>query len=194
MKRTFSLLLTGILFLSSPTFSQIQKGNILVGGDIANLGLGLRKGSVFTMRIDPKLAYFIKDNVAIGAYIDLGVQAFRGTTAFDYGVGVLGRYYFPDKNNENPLRHSRFFVEGNVGFTGANVSGGGNSTNGLGIGFGPGYAYFITPNVGLETLLKYNGLVGFGNATTQSNLNLNIGFQIYLPTRKLRTRIENDVK
>ena len=194
MKKTFFLLLTGILFLSVPVFSQIQKGNILVGGDIANLDLGLRKGSVFTMRIDPKLAYFIKDNVAIGAYIDLGLQTFSGTTAFDYGVGALGRYYFPDKNDENPLRHSRFFVEGNAGFTGANVSGGGNSTNGLGLGIGPGYAYFITPNVGLETLLKYNGIVGFGNATTQSNLNLNIGFQIYLPTRKLRTKIENDVK
>jgi len=192
MKKTFSFL-AGTFLLSIPVFSQIQKGNILVGGDIANFDLGLRKGSAFTMRIDPKLAYFIRDNVAIGAYVDLGVQTFSGTTAFDYGVGVLSRYYFPDKNNENPLRHSRFFVEGNVGFTGANVSGGGNSTNGLGIGFGPGYAYFITPNIGLETLLKYDGLVGFGNATTQSDLNLNVGFQIYLPTRKLR-RVANDVR
>ncbi|MEP6595022.1 MAG: hypothetical protein ABJA71_03705, partial [Ginsengibacter sp.] len=64
----------------------------------------------------------------------------------------------------------------------------------LGLGFGPGYAYFITPNIGLETLLKYNGIIGFGNATTQSNLNLNVGFQIYLPTRNLKTRLENDIK
>jgi hypothetical protein len=193
MKKIFSFLVE-IFLLSLPAFSQIQKGNILVGGDIANFDLGLRKGSVFTMRVDPKLAFFIQDNVAVGAYIDLGLQTFSGTTAVNYGAGLLGRYYFPNKNNDNLLRHSRFFMEGNVGFTGTDVSDGGNSTNGLGLGIGPGCAYFITPNIGLETLLKYNGLIGFGNATTQSDLNLNVGFQIYLPTRKLRTRVANDVK
>ena len=194
MKKTLSLLFAAIFLLSVPVFSQIQRNSILVGGDIANFDLGLRKGSVFTMRIDPKLAYFIQDNFAVGAYIDLGLQTFSGTTVFDYGVGALSRYYFPDKNDQNPLRHSRFFAEANVVITGVNVSGGGSSTNGLGLGVGPGYAYFITPNIGLETLLKYNGLVGFGDATTQSNLNLNIGFQIYLPTRKLRTKLESDVR
>jgi hypothetical protein len=193
MKNKFFLFLTGLIFLSLPGISQIQRGNILVGGDIANFDLGLRKGSVFQMRIDPKLAFFIRDNVALGGYLDFGLQTVSGTTYIDYGVGALGRYYFPDKNNQNPLRHSRFFAEGNVGITGVNVSGG-SSTNGLGLGIGPGYAYFITPNIGLETLLKYNGVVGFGNATTQSDLNLNVGFQIYLPTRNLRSNVENDVR
>jgi hypothetical protein len=193
MKKTLSFF-TAIFLLVTSAFSQIQKGNILVGGDIANFDLGLRKGSAFTMRIDPKLAFFIRDNVAVGGYVDLGLQTFSGTTAFNYGVGALARYYFPDKNNNNPLMHSRFFVEGNVGFTGQDVSDGGSSTNGLGLGFGPGYAYFITPNIGLETLLKYNGIVGFGNATTQSDLNLNVGFQIYLPTRKLRSKVASDIK
>lgn len=180
--------------LSAPVIAQIQHGNILVGGDIANFDLGLRKGSPFTMRINPKLAFFTRDNIALGAYIDLGLQSFTGSTSFTYGFGALGRYYFPDKKDITPLRHSRFFAEGNVGLTGINVSHGGNSTNGLGLGIGPGLAYFITPNIGLETLLKYTGVVGFGNATTQSDLNLNVGFQIYLAARKIREKVTNDVK
>ncbi len=197
MKKTFSLFIAGFIalsLLSVPAFSQIQKGNILVGGDIANFNLGLEKGSVFSMTINPKLGFFIQDNLAVGPDINLGLSSFSGTTAFSYGIGALARYYFSDKANITPLRHSRIFLEGTAGFRGENVSGGGSSTNGLGLGVGPGYAYFITPNIGLETLLKYNGLVGFGNETTQSNLNLSVGFQIYLPSKNLKSKLSNDVK
>ncbi len=193
MKKTIFLFLAAFFLLSGACFAQIQKGNILAGGDIANFDLGLKKGSAFNMRIDPKLAFFIQNNVALGAYLTFDLSSFSGSTSITYGVGALGRYYFADKNNQNPLRHSRFFLEGNVGLTGENVSGG-SGTNGLGLGIGPGYAYFITPNIGLETLLKYNGVVGFGNATTQSDLNLNVGFQIYLPSHNLKTKVSNDVR
>ncbi|MDQ6761073.1 MAG: hypothetical protein M3015_00425 [Bacteroidota bacterium] len=195
MKKIIFLFTTSVFLLSIPAFSQIQQGNILAGGDIANFNIGLQKGSAFSMRIDPKLAFFIKDNVAVGAYIDFGLQTIPGSTGTitTYGVGALARYYLSDKSDMSPLRHSRIFFEGNVGISGINVPGGSN-TNGLGIGIGPGLAYFITPNVGLETLLKYNGLLGFGNTTTQSNLNLNVGFQIYLPSKKLRSKIKSDVK
>jgi len=193
MKRKLLLILSGIFLLSVSAYPQIQKGNVLAGGDIANFNIGLRSGSAFQMTIDPKLAFFIQDNLAIGAYINFGLTTVAHSTATSYGVGGLARYYFNDKKNMTPLRHSRFFIEGNVGINGENVSGG-SSTNGLGLGIGPGYAYFITPNVGLETLLKYNGIVGFGNATTQSNLNLNVGFQIYLPSHKLKSRLENDTR
>ncbi len=194
MKKTLSLFFAGIFMLSVTGYSQIEQGNILVGGNIANFNIGLEKGSVFSMTINPKLGFFIKDNLAVGPDILLGLQSFSGTTAFNYGIGALGRYYFGDKQNISPLRHSRFFLEGTAGFRGANVSNGGSSTNGLGLGIGPGLAYFITPNIGLETLLKYNGLVGFGNETTQSDLNLSVGFQIYLPSRNLKSKIANDVK
>lgn len=194
MKKTLTLFLTAAVLLGFTADAQIQKGNILAGGDIANFNLGLRNGSDFSMNINPKLAFFVKDNVAIGGMVNIGLVTGGGVTIFDYGVGALGRYYFADKNNLTPLRHSRFFAEGNVGISGQNVSGGGISTNGLGLGLGPGYAYFITPSIGLEVLLKYDGVIGFGNAVTQSNLNLNVGFQIYLPSRGLKSRITNDVK
>ncbi|WP_018615606.1 hypothetical protein [Segetibacter koreensis] len=171
--------------------AQIQRGNVLVGGDIANFNLGLNKGSQFSMLIDPKAAWFIRDNTAIGAYAELGlVTGGDAGTTVNYGVGALARQYLSG-NALNAVKHTRFFLEGNVGIEGQNISGSGNSTNGLGLGVGPGIAYFITPNIGLEGLLKYRGRVGFGNETTSSNLNLNVGFQIYLPGRTVRQAATN---
>jgi hypothetical protein len=106
-------------------------------------------------------------------------------------VGALGRYYINDPKVE-VLKHGRLFFEGNVGIQGVSLAGGSNTT-GLGLGIGPGYAYFITNNIALETLLKYNGIVGFGSQAYNSSLNLGVGFQIYLPGKRIKS-IMNDVK
>lgn len=194
MKKTCIFFIASLLFISLPGFSQIQKGNILVGGNLANFNLGLEKGSPFSMSLEPKAGFFIKDNVAVGGYVNFGLQTLPGSTGSitTYGVGALARYYLGATEAPSFIKHTRIFFEGNAGISGKNVPNGSN-TNGLGIGIGPGIAYFITPNIGLETLLKYNGLVGFGNTTAQSDLNLNVGFQIYLPSKKLRSTIKNDV-
>lgn len=174
--------------------AQIQRGNVLVGGDIANFNLGLNKGSRFSMDINPKAAWFIKDNTAVGAYAELGLATGGGSGTFvSYGFGALARQYFSG-NALNVLRHTRFFLEGNLGLEGTNDSQSGSSTNGLGIGIGPGLAYFITPNIGLEGLLKYRGRLGFGSETTSSNLNLGVGFQIYLPGRSTVSKAKSDIQ
>ncbi len=192
MKKLIGILIVSMILFSNKSKAQIQKGNILVGGDIAGFNLTLGGGGAFQATIDPKIAFFIRDNTAVGAYIDFGLATAKdaGTTT-RYGVGVLGRYYVSDPKID-VLRQGRLFFEGNVGIQGVSLSSGSNTT-GLGIGIGPGYAYFITSNIGLETLLKYNGIVGFGSQAYRSNLNLGIGFQIYLSTRRAR-KIVNDVK
>ncbi len=179
MKKIISLVSVALLFFVFTSQAQLQRGNLLVGGDIANFSLDLNKGGSFSMRLDPKLAFFIKNNLAVGPYLNIGLATAKSAgTSVSYGVGAFGRYYLND-SSMNLLKHGRFFLEANVGIEGDNPSVGEN-TNGLGLGFGPGYAYFITPNIGLETLLKYQGIVGFGSKPTSSNLNLSIGFQIYL--------------
>ena len=173
--------------------AQIQKGNVMVGGNFANLDLGLNGAKVFSIDVTPKAAWFIQDNVALGGYVNLGIQTAKGSsTTTNYGVGALGRYY--TGADVEVLKHGRFFAEANAGLGGINVSDGGGHTNGLDLGVGPGFAYFITPNIGLETLLKYKGVVGFGNAVNQSNLNLSFGLQIYLPGRSTANKVRNDVK
>lgn len=192
--KKFTVLLATVLIASAYVGkAQIQKGNVLVGGDLADFSLGLNKGSQFSLDLSPKAAWFIRDNTALGAYVNLGLLTGAGAgTNVNYGVGALARRYLGG-NALGVLRHTRFFLEGNVGIEGVNYSHG-ESTNGLGIGIGPGLAYFITPNIGLEGLLKYQGLLGFGTAATSSNLNLNVGFQIYLPGRTAIRNVKRDVQ
>lgn len=189
-------LLATIIVAATTVFAanaQIQKGNIMVGGNLTNINLGLDDPKIFSIDITPKAAWFIQDNVALGGYVNFGLQtAKNSSTTTSYGIGALGRYY--TGNDVEVLKHGRFFAEATAGIGGVNVSNDGGNTNGLNLSVGPGFVYFITPNIGLETLLKYNGLIGFGSATTQNNLNLSFGFQIHLPGQKAANKVKNDVK
>ena len=197
MKKIFAaLVLISSFFITQKSNAQLQRGNVLVGGDIANFSLGLDKGSYFTLTIDPKAAWFIKDNLAVGGFVNLGLITAKGTnTETIYGVGALARYYLGtnEVNTDAILKHTRLFVEGTAGLEGDNVSHGA-TTNGLGLSIGPGVAYFIAPNIGLEGLLKYHGIVGGGNDALRNTLNFNFGFQVYLPGRATRNKVMNDVK
>lgn len=185
MRRVFLIVAIALASVAQ-TKAQIQQGNVMVGGDLANIQLGLNKGGNFNVRIDPKAAWFIRDNFAVGAYANLGLATAKGAgSSISYGVGPLARYYIND-NSVNLLQHSRFFVEGNAGIEGNNPAVGSN-TNGLGLGIGPGIAYFVTPNIGLEALVKYNGIVGFGSSVSNSLINVGFGFQIYLPSSKIKS-------
>lgn len=193
MKKFTLCLLTAIMGVGLSASAQIQKGNVLVGGNFANLNLGLSGSKVFSLDITPKAAWFIEDNIALGGYANIGLRTAKNqATTTNYGLGALGRYY--TGNDTELLKHGRLFGEATLGFGGTNTSQGGGNTNGLAFSFGPGFAYFITPNIGLETLLKYNGVAGFGNTGYQNNLSLSFGFQIYLPGQRTISKVKGDVK
>lgn len=193
MKKFTLLTLIAIVAIGFKANAQIQRGNVLVGTDLASFNLGLDAPNVVNINITPKAAWFIQDNVALGGYANFGLQTanHQGTTT-TYGIGALGRYYTGD--DVSILRHGRLFGEATFGFGGTNVSDGGGNTNGLNLSVGPGFAYFITPSLGLETLLKYNGLIGFGDQTYQSTITLNFGFQIYLPGAKTMKKVAHDMQ
>ncbi|AZA48588.1 hypothetical protein EG346_10500 [Chryseobacterium carnipullorum] len=193
------LIFAGILAatgLTATANAQIQKGNWLVGSSLLTSNFGLNTGGGYSIAIQPKGAYFIQDNVAVGGYVNLGISKVTNgsPTRFDYAVGGLGRYYLSpgEKGVDNLLNHGRWFFEGNVGIGGSSVENG-NSTTGLDFGVGPGYSYFITPNIGLEGLVKYQGQAGFGSEGLNSNITFNVGFSIYLPTSKAK-EVANDVR
>lgn len=193
--------------------AQIQEGNVMLGADLGSgvagtttngslfgANFNLNKGGGFDIGISPKVGYFVKDNVMLGGVVNFGYNKSASVTASDgstsstktttYGIQGLGRYYASDGQVDNLLKHGRFFVEANAGLAGRNVSGGG-TTNGFAFGFGPGYSYFITPNVGLETLIKYNGLAGGGNMGYQHSIGINFGLQVYLPSSKIKSAVKN---
>ncbi len=193
------LILSGILAvagLATTANAQIQRGNWMVGSSILSSNFGLNTGGGYSIALQPKAAYFIDDNVAVGGYVNLGFSKVTNgsPTRFDYAVGGLGRYYLSpgEKGVDNLLNHGRWFFEGNLGVGGSSVENG-ISTSGLDFGVGPGYSYFITPNIGVEGLVKYQGQAGFGSEGLNSNITFNVGFSIFIPTSKGRDVI-NDVK
>ncbi|WP_144282801.1 porin family protein [Chryseobacterium echinoideorum] len=193
------LILTGILAvagLATTANAQIQRGNWMVGSSLISSNFGLNTGGGYNIQIQPRGAYFIEDNVAVGGYVDLGFNKVTNgsPTEFIYGVGGLGRYYLSpgEKGVDNLLNHGRWFFEANAGLGGRSVENG-NSTTGFDFGVGPGYSYFITPNIGLEGLVKYRGQTGFGSEGLNSNISFNVGFSIFIPTSKAK-QIANDAQ
>ena len=185
------------LFMMSATFAQTQKGNIIVGADLAGLGLNFQEGNTqFSLNLNPKAGWFIQDNLAIGPEVTLGLNTQKGATTFNYGVGAFGRKYF-GAEAANLTRSTKLFLEANAGIYGQNLSGDEvekTSTNGFGAGFGPGIAYFVTPNIALEGLLKYNLTVGFGSSTTNNNIGFGLGFQIYLPGKQVKQIAKDPIR
>lgn len=189
MKRSVFTLLFALL-IALATQAQMKKGNIMVGTNLSNLSFGLDKPNVFRVNVNPKAAYFIQDGIALGLDVSFGLSRTKGLgTDINYGLGGLARYY-ADRRIYEVLRNGLFFGEATLGISGVNPAAGG-STNGLGISLGPGFSYFITNSVGIEALLKYNGVVGFGSSAYGHSLGLNIGFQVYLPGRKTAGRFQN---
>lgn len=196
-----ALLLTIIMVLGAVGISkaQLAEGTYMLGTDLgsgitstASNGLfgfnfGLNDGAGFNVGLAPKVGYFVSDNFMLGAVVNLGyTKAAESEGASEstlYGIQALSRYYLApgEKGVDNLLKNGRFFMETNAGFAGVNVKEG-PTTNGFAFGFGPGYSYFLTNNVALETSVKYNGLVGGGNTTYQHSLGLNLGLQIHLPS------------
>lgn len=190
MKRIRLLTLAlAALFFGTTAVAQTQKGNLMVGSDLTDLGFNFQKEStIFHFNLNPKLAYFIKDDLALGGYVNFGLETTGGNgTNVDYGIGAMARYYIHDENVRKLefSKRVRFFGEANVGFGGSNPANGA-STNGVQLGVGPGLSYFITPNVALEGLVKYDVIIGGGNSTTSHQLNFGLGFQIFLPTARAR--------
>lgn len=182
--------------LISTANAQIQKGNWMVGGEIAGANFGLNKGAGYNVKITPQAAYFVENNWAVGPYVNLGFSGAKGApTTFNYGVGALSRYYFSpgEQGVDSLLKHGRFFVEGNAGIGGTTISNGGASANGLDLGIGPGYTYFITQNIGLDASVKLNGNLGFGNRGTTSAVGFRLGLNIFLPAGKAMANVKSEM-
>ncbi len=195
MKKIFALAVTAFIF-STATQAQTEKDWYIIGGSLSNIGLNFQNSNTtFSLDVTPRVAWFVQDDFAIGGEALIGLQTGDGFTTTNYGIGPIARYYLSGNALES-VGKTRWFLDANVGIYGANTKVTGMesaSTNGLGIGFGPGLAYFINKNIALEAVAKYNLTVGFGNSTTNNGLNVGLGFQIHLPKSKLKS-LENDVK
>lgn len=186
-----------VIFCSLGAFAQFEKGTILAGGSFEFSG---EKNKIKTdnstttyakttsISLAPQAGYFIIDNLAIGAALDLGTQVKKSETS-DYKVtssqiqlAPFARYYF----------EPGIFIHGQVGFGSGNdkVKQGNTTTdNKTGLfsyNAGVGYALFLNDNVAIEPMFGYRYLSikdKESNPKTKdiaSGAFLRVGFQIYL--------------
>lgn len=157
----------------------VAKGNWLIGASIGNIGHNF-KSETFTLDINPRAGYFISDNAAIGAQVQLGLTVYDGGEEFRYGLTPFVRYYFP----EGAAPTHRWFGEAVLGFAGSSLEDAeGDAIFSAVYGVGAGYAHFVASNVALEgtlNLIRSNANIDVSNDSS-TGLSFSLGLQIYLP-------------
>lgn len=161
-------------------FEAVRDGNWIVGANIADIGFNF-DSDFFTFNVNPRAGYFVSDNAALGAEIQLGLDIYDGGETFRYAITPFARYYFP----EGAAPTHRWFGEALVGIGGSSEedSEGDKVFSGV-FGLRAGYAHFVAANVALEGILGYTQTssdISVGNGS--SGLNLAFGLQVYLPGR-----------
>jgi hypothetical protein len=177
MKKIFLFAL--VLVLSHSVFSQINKGQWLVGGSAGfeSGKFGDDDNSKFTsFHLSPDAGYFFINNFAGGARVSLTSTKYHGedaATSFLFAPFV--RYYFlPAAQKVNIL------TDASYGFGSMKDAGNSDGFNQFAIAAGP--AVFLSPNTALEFLLQYSSAGGdaYGGNDRQNNFGINVGFQIHL--------------
>lgn len=161
-------------------YEAVQEGNWLVGANIGNIGFNFKSDN-FGIDVNPRAGYFISDNAAIGAEVQLGLSIYDGGEEFRYGFTPFVRYYFP----EGAAPTHRWFGELLGGFAGSSLEDSeGDAVFSSVFGLRAGYAHFVSQNIAIEGILGFTRTsadISVGNGS--SGLNIGLGFQIYLPGR-----------
>jgi hypothetical protein len=182
-----ALLLCAMLTASS----QIKKGDKLVGvsfGSISYTNSDSKTtysntptvynsdGSSFSISINPNVAWFVQDNLAIGAGVSVSFYTAKSessntssTTTSDnkstqpqFYIGPLARYYFGGSPKGSPFVQANFQIGFSGGKSESKTSTGASSETttkpkgdwNAGVAFG--YEHFATPNIGIFGSIGFN--------------------------------------
>lgn len=188
-----SLLLLITLLVANNAGAQLTKGSFSLGSnlsfDASNITEKNKNGNknvlptTFNLAVNPKLGYFVMENLALGVDInfiytrDTISTSSETTSRTHFLMGPFGRYYFLLNDN------LYLFFEASVGLGIRSTPE--LSKTLLGAGAGPGLSFFLTDNVALETMAKYNYYQTSGTDQTETvnNLNMSIGMIYYFRAR-----------
>jgi len=152
--------------------AQIEKGNWMMGGS-GNFGsfnttsLGVNNKATY-VNLNPNVAYFFIDNLALGANARLNISS---QTSEAIGFGPYARYYFlkNDKllNIFSEVSYSIFegTGKGDFKFKTLNIK--------------AGTVYFLNSSVGIEAAINYSNEKSNYDYHS-NNIFLSFGFQIHL--------------
>lgn len=178
--------------------SQIKKGDKIVGvsfGSISYTNSDSKTtysntstvynsdGSSFSLSINPNVAWFIQDNLAVGGGVSVSFYTAKSesgntsstttsenkSTQPQFYIGPLARYYFGGSPKGYPFVQANFQIGFSGGKSESKTSTGASSettTHPKGdwnAGVAVGYEHFVTPNIGVFGSIGFN----YGKSTTE---------------------------
>lgn len=173
--------------------AQTERGSKLLGVSVGNLSFqsGGYQGAVFSAALHPTVAYFLANNLALGAKLNFGYgrQRYGASSTYrqiNYGLSPFVRYYALGSG-----RH-RAFVEagGDFGWTSYR-----NKVNNpyypepetnrtvstSGYHAALGYSFFLVPTAALEASAGYYRVTNDPIYSKGHVVDVRVGFSIYLP-------------
>lgn len=151
--------------------SGYSKGDAFISGafNVGSQKKGDAKANEFT--IEPKVGYFVTENIAIGAKLGFGSTKIGEDKTNSFTAGAFGRYYFTPA--------SQFSVYGQAGldFTNSKIKPGDYKENEIGANVGLGLSYFLSNHFAIEATwlgLGYSVNNNGGHGAEKSN-NFNFG-------------------
>ncbi|WP_207515829.1 hypothetical protein [Longitalea luteola] len=188
MKKNTKLFLVAFFSGLGMANAQLEKGTAMWGGNLIGGYVQTDNAGELSIFLSPKMAYFIRNGLAVGAYANLGMaRSYQVAIEWTYQGGILGRYYFGSSNVGNLSGNGRLFVEGTVGYGGTTIAE--ITSSGVNAGIGPGFAYFIREYAAIEGIIKYDAFFRSNNETAINEIRFGLGFQLYLfPRREKRMR------
>jgi hypothetical protein len=169
------ILFITILFLTISVKAQTTKGNWMFGGsgDYSHITSKNDFGTTIKYSlttINPNVAYFIKDNWAIGSILNYRSQKNDYGSVNTYGLGVLTKYYFLE-----PTKLYNVFAQTSFIYA---INHADLTTYTQFYTIKVGNVIFLNSSVGLEFSLEYEK--GVYRTGTTSIIKAGIGFQIHL--------------
>jgi hypothetical protein len=190
------LLISLFLALTSTAFTQINKGQFLIGGKISLESIKEENPRNDTHQatnfyISPDIGYFIINKMATGLRLDFlsynsksgGIETHTNVTT----ISPFIRYYFlPSTNKVNALIDVGY-IHNKTKWSGPN-SQVNEKSNGYNISAGP--SIFLTDRIALEFILGFKHTKSANYGYTKSNaFNSGFGLQIHLGKVKNRSKI-----
>ncbi|MDJ1484581.1 hypothetical protein QNI16_29045 [Cytophagaceae bacterium YF14B1] len=163
------------LFTITTICGQTSHGDAMAGG---GLRLFFPKNSDnFTMEFNPRIGFFVANNVAIGGILPVTINRTGNTRISSIGLKPFGRFYLGGSQ-------LKLFLEGRFGlehFTARDVPTDRriNQYDDLSVGFGAGLAAFLNKHVALEPQVSYD--VYNRNTAQYAGVTVSVALQVYFP-------------
>ncbi len=174
-----------ILLVPQIGFSQLNKGDALIGGTIGISSSSSKndfdKRSDFSVHFAPKIGFFVLNKLAVGT--DILGSYFHNDSDYNstsIGLGPLARYYFKD-GKVAPFGQ----ISGRINWNAYDSfsSSGGKETierQSYNLGLAAGVNYFFNENVALEASLNYGFQKSNDLYSRYNTLNLQIGVATFI--------------